>query len=215
MIFHYRLRFPKGYVHDGSIDALDREAAAAMVRAIHPNCEVVNMVASPARDLPLREQGNRADGQSITDLSDGSEVKKIRLRSDPIPLSVKTEIPDSGSRSASSLLWLHGLLALLGLYNMYKNIKYYVVVWRSLHDQGIGHLYLASMTVFGSWFLGLAFFSCFLGNFFLGSDRVVPPERSAVRFIAMAAVGAGLSLIFPGLIQTGFFIVIVWIRDLL
>lgn len=68
MIFHYTLRFPKGYVHEGSIDALDREAAAEMVRAIHPNGEIVNMVASQSC-LPIREQGHRANGQSLTEVS--------------------------------------------------------------------------------------------------------------------------------------------------
>lgn len=119
------------------------------------------------------------------------------------------------SLPARDLRLLHVPLGLLGAYNLYKLVQHHVIVWRSLHEQGIGHLYLAITTVSGSWWLGLACMLCFGGNYFLSNDALVPRDRSLTRVILFVALGCGLSLIVPSLMQSGFFIVITWVRSLL
>ncbi len=115
----------------------------------------------------------------------------------------------------ANLNWLHWPLAALGTYNLLKLLKYHIVAWNSLHDQGMGHFYLVIMTIAGSWWLCLACGLCFWGNIFLRNDAIVPNGRSVVRVVLFVALGAGLSLVVPPLMHQGFFIVITWIRTFL
>jgi len=45
---------------------------------------------------------------------------------------------------------IHVPLLLLGLYNVYRACAYYAEVWRSLHQQGMGHTYLVVTTLMTS-----------------------------------------------------------------
>jgi len=105
--------------------------------------------------------------------------------------------------------WLHTPLALLGIYNAYKFFDYYVVVWRSLHSQGMGHVYLGIVTFMGSWWLSFALMLCFAGNLFIREGG------SWLKVFSNAVLGAGVSFVVPPLMESGFFIAVTWVRDLL
>ena len=118
---------------------------------------------------------------------------------------------DHMATSSKFLVWLHVPLAGLGIYNTYKFIAYFIEVWRSLHQQGMGHGYLFVVAVLGSWWnlLGLAL--CFFGNNIIRKCGDVPMTRT----IALAVVGAVVSLFVPGLMQGAYFIVITWLHSML
>jgi hypothetical protein len=113
------------------------------------------------------------------------------------------------SRSKVVLIGLaHVLLAVLGIYNLVSLAIYFVDAWRSLHLQGIGHLYLTVAALLCCWWLGLAIAICFIGNSFMPKAA----EKITLKAAVMPLVGVALSLIFPSLMVTGWLVVVVWIR---
>lgn len=115
------------------------------------------------------------------------------------------------SRSKVLLIGLaHVLLAVLGIYNLLSLGIYFVDAWRSLHLQGIGHLYLIVAALLCCWWLGLAIAICFIGNSFMPkADEKITLKASLMPFVRVA-----LSLIFPSLMVTAWLVVVVWIRAL-
>jgi hypothetical protein len=111
--------------------------------------------------------------------------------------------------ASKSIAWLHIPLLLLGVYNVYRFLAYFVEVWRSLHQQGMGHGYLTVAAVVGSWWNLLALALCFIGNSMIRDcgDRPIP------RTLLLAVIGAVVSLIVPGLMQGAYFIVITWLHS--
>lgn len=110
-----------------------------------------------------------------------------------------------------SLVWLRIPLVVLGIYNGYKFIAYFIEVWRSLHEQGMGHGYLIVAAVIGSFWNLLGLGLCFTGNSIIRNSEDKPPART----IALALVGAAVSLFVPGWMQGGYFIVITWLHSVL
>ena len=118
---------------------------------------------------------------------------------------------DHMATSPKSLVWLHVPLAGLGIYNTYKFIAYFIEVWRSLHQQGMGHGYLFVTAVLGSWWnlLGLAL--CFFGSSIIRNCG----DKPLARTLALALVGAVVSLFVPGLMQGAYYIVVAWLHSVL
>lgn len=113
-------------------------------------------------------------------------------------------------KSLKIMTWLHLLLAIVGIYNLYGFLKYHITVWQALHSQGMTHVYLAIMNVAGCWWLILALTLCFAGNMMIREKE----QESFLKISAFATLGVILSLFFPGLMQQSFFIVITWLRTL-
>src|SRR5688572_27130791 len=100
------------------------------------------------------------------------------------------------SRSKVLVIGLaHVLLTGLGIYNLVSLGIYFVDAWRSLHLQGIGHLYLTVAALLCCWWLGLAIGICFIGNSFMPKAD----EKITLKAAVMPFVGVALSLIFPSL----------------
>jgi hypothetical protein len=57
-----------------------------------------------------------------------------------------------------------GLTYPYGIYLFFSNLWYFVHVWKSLHSQGMSHLYLAICTVAGSWWLSVCAVLCFAAS---------------------------------------------------
>jgi hypothetical protein len=114
-------------------------------------------------------------------------------------------------KKARYMRWFHLPLAMLGIFNLFGFLNYHVVVWRSLHSQGIGHFYLAIVTVLGSWWLLLAAGLCFTGNGWLRGNEDGPKTKA----IFVVLLGALVSFFVPGIMLQAFFIVITWVRSLL
>ena len=105
----------------------------------------------------------------------------------------------------------HVLLSILGLYNLFFRGSYFLDAWKSLHAQGIGHLYFIIAAFVSSWWLIAAGILCFMGNILMPNSD----DKIGFKSFIMPLVGAATSLVLPSLMLTGWFIVIVWIRSLL
>ena len=105
----------------------------------------------------------------------------------------------------------HVLLGILGVYNLFFRGSYFINAWRSLHAQGVGHLYFIIMTLATSWWLLAVFILCFMGNFLLPKSD----DKIGFKGFIMPLFGAALSIVFPPFMLSGWFIVIVWFRSLL
>ena len=106
---------------------------------------------------------------------------------------------------------LHLPLFALGVYNCYQFIAYFVVVWRSLHSQGITHAYLMVMAFIASMWIVVGGAMCFAGNIAIRNLE----NNSVIMTIGLAVFGAVGSLVGPALIEQGYFLFIVWIHTVL
>ena len=105
----------------------------------------------------------------------------------------------------------HVLLGILGIYNLFFRVSYFVNAWKSLHAQGVGHLYFIIMTLATSWWLIAVVSMCFMGNFFMPK----PGDKIGFKGFIMPLLGAALSIVLPPFMVSGWFIAIVWFRSLL
>jgi hypothetical protein len=94
----------------------------------------------------------------------------------------------------------HVLLAVVGVYNLISAFAYVFNRWVALHDQGIGHAYLAySLLLFAPWFI-LIVMVCFLGNWLMPK----PGRPVTSKAVATTLFGVLVSLVAP------FFMVLAW-----
>ena len=105
----------------------------------------------------------------------------------------------------------HVILGILGIYNLFFRGSYFVNAWKSLHAQGVGHLYFIIMTLATSWWLIGVVIMCFMGNFCMPK----PDDKIGFKGFIMPLLGAALSIVLPPFMLSGWFIAIVWFRSLL
>jgi len=120
-------------------------------------------------------------------------------------------LPDQNRSKNVIIVLFHVILGILGIYNLFFRGSYFVDAWKSLHAQGVGHLYFIIMTLATSWCLIAVVSMCFMGNFFMPKSD----DKIGFKGFIMPLLGAGLSIVLPPFMLSGWFIAIVWFRSLL